>query len=251
MKVNPYKAWLATTISLAIITIICTVFYIYLYIFSIEHIIQAMQTRPKLVRTTADTMLSLIESFSYNQEYIIRDQPQGIFYTLPDNNLIPEIQNLSYNKILEYKENHNKLKKLLNRYNVLTSEISKIMFDQADASSNFLTLGLDYAQSGYVSELFNMRSLSSDEIRKHIEYETISQAMRNSYQTMLDEIKDQVRRNIEKERDLATVFISFFCVLLGGAYLFILLPIICRVENTVLSCWSFFNTFNLGDMVNV
>lgn len=251
MKVNPYKAWAATTITLAIITIICTIFYIYLYIFSIEHIIQAMEIRPKLVRTAADTMLNLIESFSYNQEYIIRDQPQGIFYTLPDNNLIPEIQNLSYNKILQYKENHNKLKKMLNQYNVLTSDISKIMFEEADPSFTFLTLGLDYAHSGYVSELFNMRSLSSDEMYEHIDYETISEAMTSSYQTMLEEIKDYLRLNVERERDLAMVFISFFCMFLGGVYLFLLLPIICRVEKTVTSCWSFFNTFNLGDMNNV
>lgn len=250
MKVNPYKTWLAAALTLTIVTLISTIFYIYLYIISIENIIEAMEIRPKLISTSASTIIYLLESFSLNQEYILRNETAGIFSVIPNYNLIPDVQDLSYSKILKYKQTHNSLKTLLDRFSVETSQITDIMYKQADSDFPYLSLGLDYAQAVYVADLINMRSHSSYNLAYHNSLQTITQEMMTTYERMSDEIKEYIIENIETERELSTVFLAFFCIFIGGMYLLVLLPIMSNVEKTVTSCWSFFNTFNLGEMNN-
>lgn len=250
MKINPYKTWLATALTLGTVTLVSTIFYLYLYIVSIENLIQAMEIRPKLINTASNTIVYLLESFSLNQEYIIRNDSNGIFSVIPEYNLIPDVQNLSYSKILKYKQKHTHLKKQLQGFSVETSKITDILYKEADTSFLYLSLGLDYAQSVYVSDIIHMRSLTSYDLAQHNSMEIISETMIASYERINDEMKKYMTENIERERDSATVFISFFCVFIAGMYLFVLVPIISNVEKTVTSCWSFFNTFNLGDMNN-
>lgn len=248
MKVNPYKAWLGISLTFSVLILISSVFYMYLYIVSIENIISVIQNRPDVFSATSDTKITLIQSYSLSREFIFTNSSKSIFHILPQYNLIPEFQDLSLSKLLKFKRKHTELRLLFEEY-AIEDEISSILFNTVDPNEPFLALGLEYSQSVFITDVIYTRGFSIDNF---IHSDALNRQnvnlMLDAYEDMSDDANHYLIQKLQYQRDLTIVLLTFFCVILALSYLFVLLPIIYSVEKTILSCWSFFNTFNLGDL---
>lgn len=249
MKVNPYKSWLGISIVIILICVVSAAFYMYLYIISIESILTVISNRPNVFKSTSDTMLNLLQSYSLSREYTLRDSNLSIYIILPQYNLIPELQNLSYNKLLDYKKKHTDLRLIFEEYSIGENEVIDTLFSKVNSEYPFLALGLEYSQSVFISDVVYTRGFTHDKLvssdafnRKNVEL------MIGAYEEMSDYVNEHLISQVKQTRDLAIVLLTFFCISLALVFLLVLLPIIYSVEKTITSCWSFFNTFNLGDL---
>ena len=249
MKVNPYKSWLGISIVIILICIVSAAFYMFLYIVSIEDILTVISHRPKVIKATSDTMQNLLQSYSLSREYTLRDSNLSLFLILPQYNLLPELQNLSYSKLLEYKKKHTDLRLLFEEYSLSKNEVIDTLFSKVNTDYPFLALGLEYSQSVYISDVVYTRGFTHDKLvyseafnRQNVEL------MISAYEEMSDDVNQNLISQVKQTRDLAIVLLTFFCISLALVFLLVLLPIIYSVEKTITSCWSFFNTFNLGDL---
>jgi hypothetical protein len=249
MKVNPYRSWLGISIVIILICIVSTAFYMFLYIVSIENILTAISNRPNVFKATSDTMIHLIQSYSLSREYTLRNSDFSIFLILPQNNQIPELQNLSYSKLLDYRKKHTDLRLLFEKYSLGTNEVIDTLFSKVNSDYPFLALGLEYSQSVFISDVVYTRGFTFDEIVYLCKFNRENvKLMISAYEGMSDDMNQHLISKVKETQDQAIVLLTFFCISLALVFLLVLLPIIYSVEKTISSCWSFFNTFNLGDL---
>lgn len=211
---------------------------------------KSIEIRPKVLFTCHEALIGLLSSYYYARETIYSNTQYSLFNITSSYTLYTDPYSQFQNSLTQFRSISAEHIHMIQSENLMSSSVLDIYYNKDSSAHPYISLGLAYSHSTFLSDLLSFSSLglcprASELI---VEYHTIYEELRKAHYSLSAAVISTIESRIFDQMILSIWLIGLFSILLILFYLFILLPVIRKIDQVVTSAWTFFNELHLGDI---
>lgn len=249
IKLNPYKTWTAVSAYLIAAILSAGLFYGLIHIYIFGNIIELIELRPKLITYSSDFEIEIVKSYSYAKEKIYTGE-LSIYNITQDYVLLADPEKLFNQSVGNYISSFNQHRRLIEEKELKNDYISNLLFSKNSTLIPCLSLGLEYAQTTFITDLidFSMMELNSETGHYIEKYGEVYDEILSKYLKLSSEVLDLLNDRILHGMYMSTMGIVLYNVFLSLLYFIGVFAGTNKIKKVIDSGWNFFNDLHIGDL---
>jgi len=211
---------------------------------------KSIEIRPKVLFKCHESLIGLLSSYYYARETIYSNTQYSLLNSISSNTLFTDPDSQLQDSLTRFRSISAEHLHMIESEDLMSSSVLGIFYNKNSKAHPYTSLGLAYCHTSFQSDLLSFSSLGlCPESSKLIsEYHIIYEELRKAHFALSAEVMRTIEFRILDEMRLSIWVIGVFSIQLILFYLFILLPVINKIDQVVTSAWTFFNELHLGDI---
>ncbi len=248
-RLNPYKTWAAVSVYLIAAILSAGLFYGLINTYIFGNIIELIELRPELLKYSSNFEVEIVKSYSYAKEKIYKDE-LSIYNITQDYILLVDPEKLFNQSVNNYISSFNQHRRLMDNKYLKNDYISNMLFSKDLNMIPYFSLGLEYAQTTFITDLidFSMMELNSETGHYIDKYGEVYDEILNKHLKLSSEVVDLLNDRILHEMYMSIMGIVLYNLFLLLLYFIGVFAGTNKIKKVIDSGWNFFTDLHIGDL---
>ena len=211
---------------------------------------RSIEIRPKVLFTCHESLIGLLSSYYYARETIYSNTEYSLLNITSSYALYTDPYSQFQDSLTHFRSISAEHRHMIQIENLMSSSVLDIYYNKDSSAYSYTSLGLAYSHTTFLSDLLSFSSLGlcPESSKLILEYHIIFEELRKSHFALSVAVMSTIESRILDDMKVSIWLIGLFSIMLILFYLFILLPVIRKIDQVVTSAWTFFNELHLGDI---